>query len=239
MGIAKPSRLTLYHEHNFERENTMNIAINKQTLSEQIYQILRHDILTQEIKCGQKLTLQSLKDRFGVSHTPIREALTRLMEDDLVVYYSNVGVSVINLTPHDAQEIFQLSGDLDCLALRYCFNNPLRESMLEELDEIMALSAKYLQKKQHKQWSEYSDRFHLIFYKYADNSRLENAAHKLRAQITLLSNLYQIEEKNLDKIQKDHENIYQAIKAGDISKAIELMRQHLDNDMSYAIKSIS
>ncbi|MEM5775173.1 MAG: GntR family transcriptional regulator, partial [Anaerolineaceae bacterium] len=74
----------------------MSIAINKQTLSEQIYLILRQDILTQQIKCGQKLTLQSLKDRFGVSHTPIREALTRLVDDDLVIYYSNVGVSVIN-----------------------------------------------------------------------------------------------------------------------------------------------
>ena len=96
----------------------MTNAINKQTLSEQIYLILRQDILTQEIKCGQRLTLQSLKERFNVSHTPIREALTRLLEDDLVTYYSNVGVTVIDLTADDVREIFQLSGDLDCLALR-------------------------------------------------------------------------------------------------------------------------
>jgi DNA-binding GntR family transcriptional regulator len=213
-------------------------AINKQTLSEQIYQILRHDILTQEIKSGQKLTLQSLKDRFNVSHTPIREALTRLLEDDLVKYYSNVGVTVVSLTAHDAQEIFQLIGDLDCLALQYSSNGPFKEAMHDELEKVTTLSAKALQRKQLKQWRELSDRFHLVFYKYADNSRLENAAHKLRAQFTLLSNLYQLENKNVDKIQEDHESIYAAVKAGDTSKAVTLMRQHLDHDMSYALKSI-
>jgi len=216
----------------------MSELINKQTLSEQIYQVLRQDILNQEIKCGQKLTLQTLKDRFNVSHTPIREALTRLVEDDLVTYYSNVGVSVITLTAHDAQEIFQLIGDLDCLALRYSARGVFREAMLEELDEVVAQSAKHLQKKQLKPWRDLSDRFHLVFYKYADNSRLENAAHKLRAQITLLSNLYQLENKNVDMIQRDHESIHQAVKAGDIEQALHLMRQHLDNDMAYAIKAI-
>ncbi len=216
----------------------MTDIINKQTLSEQIYQILRSDILNQQIKCGQKLTLQSLKDRFNVSHTPIRDALTRLVEDDLVIYYSNVGITVITLTAHDAREIFQLSGDLDCLAMRYCCDSPFNKAMGEELDEIMALSTKALQKKQYAQWRELSDRFHLVFYKYANNTRLDHAAMKLRAQITLLSNLYQFENKNVVKIQEDHEAIYQAVKICDIEKAIQLMRQHLDQDMAFAIQAI-
>ena len=63
----------------------MNLA--KNTLSEQIYQILRNDILTQAIPLGEKLTLKALQERFGVSSTPIRDAFTRLSEDGLVNYY--------------------------------------------------------------------------------------------------------------------------------------------------------
>ena len=48
------------------------MRLNKQTLSEQIYEILRQDILTQKIKCGTKLTLKVLQERFEVSSTPIR-----------------------------------------------------------------------------------------------------------------------------------------------------------------------
>ena len=59
-------------------------SLNKSTLSEQIYQILKNDIITQEIKCGEKLTLKNLKERFQVSSTPIREALTKLTQDNLV-----------------------------------------------------------------------------------------------------------------------------------------------------------
>ena len=216
----------------------MSNAINKQTLSEQIYLILRQDILTQEIKCGQRLTLQSLKERFNVSHTPIREALTRLMEDDLVTYYSNVGVTVIDLKADDVREIFQLSGDLDCLALRYSFAGEHAKELKDELRQNVLLSVQHLEENRQKEWAELSDQFHLIFYKFANNSRLQNAAHKLRAQITLLSNLYQLENENLENIQRDHENIYQAIMSEDLDKAIFLLRQHLNNDMVYAIKAI-
>ena len=54
------------------------------TLSEQIYRELYQDITEQRLRCGQKLTLKMLKERFQVSHTPIREALVRLSENGLV-----------------------------------------------------------------------------------------------------------------------------------------------------------
>ena len=79
--------------------------LNKQTLSEQIYHILREDILSQKIPCHARLTLKMLQERFGVSSTPIREALTRLINEKLISYYSNVGVSVVGLTEDDLREI--------------------------------------------------------------------------------------------------------------------------------------
>ena len=217
----------------------MTNIINKQTLSEQIYQILREDILTQNIESGQKLTLQSLKDRFEVSHTPIRDALTRLVEDDLVIYYSNVGIKVVKPTANDAREIFQLSGDLDCLALRYCMQGSHLGELSIEMSTIIDQSRQYLQEQKFDDWRELSDRFHLVFYQFADNSRLERAAEKLRAQITLLSNLYQIENQYIENIQKDHESVNFAIQNQDYEKALALLREHLDNDLSYAIEAIN
>lgn len=88
------------------------MGLNKSTLSEQIYQILRNDILTQKIPCGEKLTLKLLQERFQVSSTPIREALTRLTQDQLVSYYSNVGIRVISFTADDLREIYTFMGIL-------------------------------------------------------------------------------------------------------------------------------
>ena len=107
--------------------------LNKTTLSEQIYQILKEDILTQRIPLGEKLTLKMLKERFEVSSTPIRDALTRLTEEGLVRYYSNIGVNVISFTTDDFREIYSFMGDLDGLAIRYASASPEQEKLQKQV----------------------------------------------------------------------------------------------------------
>ena len=111
--------------------------LNKSTLSEQIYQILRTDILTQKIPLGEKLTLKNLQEQFGVSSTPIREALTRLSQDGLVNYYSNIGVNVISLSENDLKELYQFMGDLDRLAILYTADHPEHDQICQELQHLM------------------------------------------------------------------------------------------------------
>lgn len=217
----------------------MEEGINRQTLSEQIYTVLRSDILTQKIPCGSKLTLQMLRDRFGVSHTPIREALTRLAEDELVIYDSNVGVRVIQLTANDAREIFQFIGELDCLALKYACTGELYATLVDEAGEIIRRSDQAIADGDSAAWREYSDRFHLVFYKYANNSRLTAAAKKLLAQMTLLINAYQQIGDNVDIVNGDHRRIYEALAAGNIDEAVGLMHRHLEDDMLRAMKAMA
>ena len=122
------------------------MGLNKSTLSEQIYQILRNDILTQKIKCGEKLTLKVLQERFQVSSTPIREALTRLTQDQLVSYYSNIGINVISFTADDLREIYSFMGDLDGLAIRYASASPEQEKLLAEAKAILESGRKAAKK---------------------------------------------------------------------------------------------
>ena len=208
--------------------------INALSLSEQIYLVLREEIVTQNIKCGSRLTLESLKKRFGVSHTPIREALTKLVDDDLATHYTNVGITVVSLDEKDVVEIFQLSGDLDCLALQYSLRND-KEALLAALEDIIAQSVDYITNGEMNKWSAESDKFHLAFYYFSGNSRLESAAKKLRAQTTLLYNLYQLEDKNAYNIQDYHTRKFQSLQAGDVKRAIKLLRAHLDEDMQLAL----
>lgn len=56
--------------------------IVKQTLSEQIYNILKEDILCGRILMGDKLTNRELQERFQVSSTPVRDAINRLSKMD-------------------------------------------------------------------------------------------------------------------------------------------------------------
>lgn len=213
--------------------------LNKNTLSTQIYQILRADILSQAIPLGEKLTLKNLQARFQVSSTPIRDALTRLNEEGLVEYYSNIGVNVISLNRQDLRELYEFMGDLDGLSILYASRHPNQEELLKKLEENIALTALVQEKdsltdQEAERWINASDGFHLLFYDYAANSRLTDAAERLRSQLTIFSNAYEREGRPQKEIFIEHQKIWEAYRQKDYAKAASLMREHLLLSLSYA-----
>ena len=207
------------------------MRLNKQTLSEQIYEILRQDILTQKIKCGTKLTLKVLQERFEVSSTPIREALTRLSEEGLMFYYSNIGVRVLEFTSQDLREIFQFMGDLDALAVRYAAEHAKRDTLTDKLRENLEACKKETDTQKLLQLS---DEFHLLFYEYCDNSRLKNSAERMRSQLSVASYQYEQQTDNRSHIHEEHRAIFASFARGEAEEAAAKMKEHLMHSLVYA-----
>ena len=219
------------------------MQLNKATLSEQIYTILKNDILDQSIPQGEKLTLKNLQERFTTSSTPIRDALTRLTEEGLVNYYSNVGVTVISLNEKDIKELYQFIGDMDALAIQYASTHSDQSSLLEELAHIVERTAALHDKdsltdEETQEWTTLSDRFHLVFYDYCGNSRLARAAEKQRSQLTILSKMYQTDHAVQKEIEKSHLFNYEAYRSREYQKAATLMKEHLKQSLEYALRCI-
>lgn len=206
------------------------------TLSEQIYRELYQDITEQRLRCGQKLTLKMLKERFQVSHTPIREALVRLSENGLVTYYSNCGVTVIEFTETDIRQFYQFAAEVDAIAIQFCEDPLIQAPLLLDLREIVEEGGRALEAGDFARWKEYSEQFHLAFYRHAQNSYLDEAAYRMRGKLELLSCMY-YQEKNVQKIHQGHVAIYELAREGKFSTAANRMRQHLSYDMAYALKA--
>lgn len=207
------------------------MRLNKQTLSEQIYEILRQDILTQKIKCGTKLTLKVLQERFEVSSTPIREALTRLSEEGLMFYYSNIGVRVLEFTSQDLREIFQFMGDLDALAVRYAAEHARRDILTDKLRENLEACKR---ESDTKKLLQLSDEFHLLFYEYCNNSRLKNSAERMRSQLSVASYQYEQQTDNRSHIHEEHRAIFASFARGEAEEAAAKMKAHLMHSLVYA-----
>ena len=207
------------------------MRLNKQTLSEQIYEILRQDILTQKIKCGTKLTLKVLLYRFEVSSTPIREALTRLSEEGLMFYYSNIGVRVLEFTSQDLREIFQFMGDLDALAVRYAAEHAKRDTLTDKLRENLEACKR---ESDTKKLLQLSDEFHLLFYEYCNNSRLKNSAERMRSQLSVASYQYEQQTDNRSHIHEEHRAIFASFARGEAEEAAAKMKAHLMHSLVYA-----
>lgn len=206
----------------------------KATISEQIYRVLYEDIVYQRIPCGQKLTLKVLKERFGVSHTPIREALTRLSEQGLVNYYSNCGVKVLNFTDEDIRNIYNLIAEIDSMAIRFCKEKETVKPLLIKLKIILDEGNRLLADGNISEWKDYSEHFHMAFFEYVNNPYLDRIANIVRGKVEMLSCMY-YQEPNVEVINQEHIRIYEAVCEGDFDRAADMMREHLVKDTDYAL----
>lgn len=210
----------------------------KATLSEQIYEILREDIISQNIRCGQKLTLKALQERFEISSTPIREAMNRLSQEGLLEHITNVGAKVVEIGEKDIAEIYDFCSSLDATALKLALRSGNADEMISELNRCIASQENSLQSGDMEAFKIHSDNFHDIFYKYANNVRLYNAALNIRSQLTILTNRYQSLIVARSVVFIDHKEIADAIAKRDIEEAITLMTNHFEHAKNYLLNNI-
>lgn len=215
------------------------IEVSKFTLGDQIYNLIRDDIINQKIKCGEKLTLKALQERFETSSTPVREALKRLAQEGLVDHVTNIGARVIDMGEKDIKEIYDLCSALDVAALRLAMNCDRFDEFLKELDNNVTLQIVSLDKGDIEDFKLHSDNFHDILYKYADNKRLYDASRKIRSQLTILTNKYQNIINAETVVFFDHKEILEAIKAKDVENASSLMTRHFEHGKDYLLKNIN
>lgn len=205
---------------------------NSATVSERIYTAIRDDILNKTLVSGEKLTIKKLHEMYGVSSSPIREALFRLQQDGLIEYRSNAGMRVIEFTRQDLAEIYMLLTEFDVIALRVATTPARRLSTLAALELCMERARASIE---NKLWNYYSDAFHSILYEEAQNGRLTDAARKIRIQSTIFSNQYEIKEENRREILKQHEEILNAIRDNRLDRAEDLMRTHVGSSYAKAL----
>lgn len=205
---------------------------NSSTVSKRIYTAIRNDILNKTLVSGEKLTIKKLHEMYGVSSSPIREALFRLQQDGLIEYRSNAGMRVIEFTRQDLAEIYMLLTEFDVIALRAATTPTRRLSTLAALELCMERARASIE---NNYWNYYSDAFHSILYEEAQNGRLTDAARKIRIQSTIFSNQYEIKEENRREILKQHEDILNAIRENRLDRAEDLMRTHVGSSYAKAL----
>ena len=94
------------------------MSASKATRTGEVYEALRADILNTRIEPGSKLKIAQLSNRFGVSLSVVREALTRLGEQRLVVANPQRGFSVVGLSVNDLDDLTNVRTQLESMALR-------------------------------------------------------------------------------------------------------------------------
>ena len=157
------------------------------SLVDQIYSRLREDIITLKIPLGARLNVNELQSDLGVSCTPIREAMNRLQQEELVVCENNVGARVLTLDEHDVREINELALTLQQAAVRLAMENSGREELLREVDEQLEY---YRAARGPRESTKAVHNLIAVFYHRCGNRRLDRSMIAIQGQVLLLRYIY-------------------------------------------------
>lgn len=196
--------------------------LKKQSLVDQIYDEIKNLIINLEVPLGSKLNVSELQDKFGVSSTPIREAINRLQKDGIVEYENNIGAKVIAITSKDVEEIQEVSFALQTGAIRYSMQKSDTFKIAEEIKDYID---KCMKAEKKEEFFSYINKIANIFYIYANNSRLVGSANLMYAQQAILGNILAKEINYNDDFKKAYIenfiNLYEAVKNKDEIEAIK------------------
>ncbi len=201
------------------------MQLNKKSLSDQIYDILKMRILKSEIPFGSKLVNRTLQDRLGVSSSPIRDAINRLYQDGLISSIDKTGATVVNFDYDFFLEINEI--------LLYVVNTGVKlSSEKADIDEVCIYLKEFitLQEKHigTDEFYDYDYKFHKTFIDYSNNSRLNklfkeyNVLHEMLVRNFYKLNSLQMQEDSI----KAHKKITDAFSKRDNELARDLTEQH-------------
>ncbi|GAA1062330.1 GntR family transcriptional regulator [Agromyces bracchium] len=180
--------------------------------------ILRRRILDGEMKGGDRLNEVQLSNEYGISRSPIREALMALAGEGLVTFVAGKGAFVREVTVQEVRELGQVREALESFAVELVAQNATPEQ-LEALAENSGVGA--------SSGVVSDDDFHRTILDLAGNERLTQYASHVIARLRMARSRSAGVPGRVEDAAAEHAAILTAIRAGDTSAASEAMRSHL------------
>lgn len=187
---------------------------------------LEQDIVTGHFKPGERLDEQSLAKRFGVSRTPIREALMQLASNGMVDLQPHRGAFVASLSLKEIIERFEMMAALEgmCGALAARRITDEQRSNLVEAHKACAEAAK---NSSIDAYYYANKRFHQAIYDACNNAYLVEQARQLQTRLQPYRRLQLRARHRVSNSLNEHQSIVEAILDGDSAKAEQHLREHI------------
>jgi DNA-binding GntR family transcriptional regulator len=207
---------------------------------------LLRDIVNGQIRAGDHLVTQTLARRFGVSHTPVREALVMLAGMGLLDVAPNRGAIVRKLTTREVREVCQVRRALECEAVREACGRIETELLLSLDRDLRRLIAVELPD-QHRFITEartVDSRLHDLIANQCGNTFLVHELSRLKTLFRAFRDAAWDHSRSHNDYHRlaaeahEHVAIVQALLAGDRPRAVRAMARHIASGMTYWCRAL-
>lgn len=220
----------------------MNTLNNKdQSLANQCYEKLQEHILNGTFAPGQKLKVDALKQEFAIGHSPIREALSRLVASGLVESQDNKGFRVAQVSEADIYDVYQTFFHIELLALTQAMKHgdDSWESRVVAALHHLALIETKNEPVEYQVWAERNYAFHVALISGCNSSLLM----QIRADVYLRFDRYcriafHSSQRDFALNHAEHKELAETVLKRDIAKTEKLIHHHIFGAQEAVIKTL-
>jgi DNA-binding GntR family transcriptional regulator len=197
------------------------------------------DVFQGRVRAGERLVTQTLADRFGVSHTPIREALIELAGIGVIDLLPNKGAVVRKVTARDVREVCQVRRSLECLATRRACGRIDPDALAGLAAETEALTAGATTADAVATARDVDDRLHDLIAASCGNSFLRAELARLKTLFRAFRDVaweQEAERNDYHRIAveaREHRDLIRALAAADAKAAARAMARHIRSGEAY------
>ncbi|EWY37383.1 GntR family transcriptional regulator [Skermanella stibiiresistens SB22] len=198
----------------------------RRTRADEIREAIADDIMSGLIFPGVRLDEQELADRFGVSRTPVREALKQLSATGLIMLRAHKGAVVTPMTIGVLSELFEALAELEAGCARLAAEK-MTGAERRALEEVHREVGDLVRRGDPDRYHLANIRFHDMIYEGGHNGFLAETTVALRRRLSPFS---RAQFRNLGRMARsfaEHDQIVTAIVRGDGDGAFHTMRAHL------------
>lgn len=207
----------------------MKQDLRKAPIREQIYGIIKCNILNRRYEFGSRLSITAISKELNVSNTPVREALSMLERDGLIEIYPNAGPFVISFSRKRIETVAQAILSMLLGALELCQYTDRIDKLIPMLQNALKDQISYQDAESEQEYARYSIAFEGAFIQCCDNAYLSKQYREIE-DLFYLTVMY--DHWYIDTVRKravmEHQQILSAIMTGDFDMAKRLLKLHYD-----------
>ena len=216
----------------------MKSTLSDQNATNRAYKGLKEMIFKYELVPGQKITYDQLASKLKLSKTPIINALYRMEQEGFAVSFPNRGFFIKEIELEELVNLFKIREALEMLSIEEFMRNPTPEGIREVEAAFIAHRnyrfEEYVTRKRHVLDSV----FHSKIAEHGGNKNLARLLNQIWEQIYLRHRIEGFFLKRFEETPIEHEAIFNAIKDGDLGRAREAVRVHIQKGREAAILAI-
>lgn len=197
------------------------------SLSDQVYQHLRFDIISSRLQSGEKLVELEIAAQMGTSQGPIREALQRLERDGLVERRARSATFVTTISNDSMYELFSVRSMIESFAVQRTAQT-ITPEQCDYLDELIQKMALFGAQKEIIGLAEYDMQFHRHLVEWSGSPSLFYAWMPLSSQIQrFIVQSHPQQYPNFVEVGTRHQPIVETLRAHDSAAAARAVHDHI------------